>query len=141
MSTPNESGALKGGGLRGTARRPSVIRGIKLRNQLPNVHISDRSAVRELPDFDPNLQFEYTQRELMLLTEKILLNDPKPWYDEPRWIPADVYLSRIRPREIFTANGTPDPAWVSGLYIRTHPEGRKFHEQEDRKGTKLGFYR
>jgi hypothetical protein len=42
------------------------------------------------------------------------------------------FQSRKR-REIYTAQGTPDPSIVSGIYNRSHPNGRKINSEEQRK--------
>lgn len=121
------SGCLTGGGTRRSRVRRSVIRGHALRHQIPDIHITDKKAVREqVWDFDPLWEFEYSERELMLMTEKILLDDLKPFWEPPYWLPAAQCMNRMR-HEIYTANGTPDPAIASGLYWRTHPQGRKFN--------------
>jgi hypothetical protein len=44
-------------------------------------------------------------------------------------------------REIYTACGTPDPEIVSGIYNRTHPQGRKQNSAEQRTKNGASFYR
>lgn len=46
---------------------------------------------------------------------------------------------RLR-REIYVTNGTPDPSVESGMYWRTHPQGRKFNSLERRRAKGAGFY-
>lgn len=46
-----------------------------------------------------------------------------------------------RRREIYCAEGTPDPNIVSGLYHRTHPQGRKVNTPEQRRKHGASFYR
>lgn len=135
------SGLLTGGGIRRFKARRSAIQGNALTHQIPDVHISDKKAVREeVWDFDPEWEFEYSDRELMLMTEKILLNDPKPFWEEPVWLPAAQLMERMK-REIYPASGVPDPAIVSGLYWRTHPQGRKVNTDEQRKQNAASYYR
>lgn len=50
------------------------------------------------------------------------------------------FQSRKR-REIYTAQGTPDPSIVSGIYNRVHPQGRKVNSAEQRKRNGASFYR
>lgn len=59
------------------------MRGGKL-THFPDVHISDTLRIkRDIPDFDPALEFVYSQRELLLLAEKLLLEDQKPGDESP----------------------------------------------------------
>lgn len=44
-------------------------------------------------------------------------------------------------REIYCVGGTPDPNIVSGLYHRTHPQGRKVNTPEQRRKHGASFYR
>jgi hypothetical protein len=44
-------------------------------------------------------------------------------------------------REIYTSCGTPDPEIVSGMYNRTHPQGRKQNSSEQRTKNGASFYR
>lgn len=53
----------------------------------------------------------------------------------------DTHLEQRRKREIYTANGVPDPEIVSGLYYRTHPQGRKVNTEEQRRKSGAAFYR
>lgn len=50
------------------------------------------------------------------------------------------FQSRKR-REIYTAQGTPDPSIVSGMYNRVHPQGRKVNSKEQRQRNGASFYR
>jgi len=51
------------------------------------------------------------------------------------------HLDARRRREIYTANGTPDPEIVSGMYNRTHPQGRKVNSEEQRRKHGASFFR
>lgn len=52
----------------------------------------------------------------------------------------DQMISRKR-REIYNVNGVPDPSIVSGMYNRTHPEGRRVNSDRQRKLNASSFYR
>lgn len=137
---PHTSGLLTGGGTRRFKPRKYVVKGGRLKH-FPDVHLSDPSRLkRAVPDFDPALEFEYTQRELLLLAEKILLEDEKTPYENPAWLNAATMKERLR-HEIYCASGIPDPSIAQGLYWRTHPEGRKWKSAQERAGTTKGFYR
>jgi hypothetical protein len=137
---PNASGLLTGGGMRHFKVRRNVLRGNSLKH-FPDVHISDSYTIKQIvPDFDFALEFEYTKRELLLLAEKILLSDKKPPYESPTWLNGVAMRERLK-HEIFCTNGTPDPSIESGLYWRTHPEGRKWKTVEERQINNGAFYR
>lgn len=53
----------------------------------------------------------------------------------------EEHLQSRRRREIFPANGTPDPSIVAGIYNRTHPQGRKVNTEEQRKRNGASFFR
>jgi hypothetical protein len=129
------------GSIRHHKRRRSVIRGYELRGGVPDIHITDCDRIKkEVPDFDPDLADIYSQRALQLVAEKILLMDPKSPTEDPMWLNGEMYIRRAK-REIFVADGIPDPAIVSGLYWRTHPQGRKVNSDEARKEHRAAFYR
>jgi hypothetical protein len=50
------------------------------------------------------------------------------------------FQSRKR-REIYTTVGTPDPNIVSGIYNRTHPQGRKVNSLEQRRKNGASYFR
>jgi hypothetical protein len=105
-----------------------------------NLHLTNVAEIkRSIPDFDHSIEFEYTPRELILLAEKILLTDERPCTADPMWLNAAMYKMRVR-REIQTANGTPDPAIVSGMYWRTHPDGRPWNTDQRAKDGGRSFY-
>ena len=114
------SGLLHGGGVRGARFRRNVAQGGSLRH-FPDVHISDSWGIkRDVPDFDPDLEQEYSPRELLLLAEKMLLEDEKPSTEYPAWLSVERMKQRMK-REVFVASGIPDPSVASGMYWRTHP--------------------
>ena len=50
------------------------------------------------------------------------------------------FQSRKR-REIYTSAGVPDPNIVSGIYNRTHPQGRKVNSLEQRRKNGASYFR
>lgn len=138
--TARTSGLLTGGGTRGHKYRRRVFQQGFLRH-MPDVHLSDTHAIKtQVWDFDPQWEFEYSPRELLLMAEKILLLDPKPAQEYPAWLNMRCLIERQR-REIYTGSGTPDPAIASGLYWRTHPQGRRVYSDEQRRTNSASFYR
>lgn len=139
MSDPRQAGTLTGGGSRRRRRRRHVVVG-GWTAHMPDIHLSDLKRIRqEVWDFDPDWEFDYSQRDLILMAEKILLNDPKPGNEHPVWLNADQLLRRGK-REIYVGDGVPDPSIASGLFNRTHPQGRPFaSDAQRRRGS--GFYR
>lgn len=130
-----------GGGLKlgGGSYRSYFAKRKKGCKHFPNVALSDPWAIRNwVPDFDPSV--DYTERELLLIAEKILINDPKPPAEHPTWLPAKQLLDRAK-REIYCKEGTPDPAIVSGLYWRTHPNGRTVNSLKVRREQAASYYR
>lgn len=59
--------------------------------------------------------------------------------DDP--ILFEEHLQTRRKREIYTTLGTPDPSIVTGLYNRSHPQGRKINSAEQRKKHGASYYR
>lgn len=53
----------------------------------------------------------------------------------------EEHLKNRQRREIYTKVGTPDPEIVSGLFNRTHPQGRKVNSAEQRQRHGASFYR
>lgn len=53
----------------------------------------------------------------------------------------EEHLQSRKRREIYTAVGTPDPEIVSGMYNRTHPQGRKVNSEDQRRKNGASFYR
>ena len=53
----------------------------------------------------------------------------------------DEHFQSRRRREIYTAQGTPDPNIVSGMYNRTHPQGRKVNSLEQRRKNGASYFR
>lgn len=88
--------------------------------------------------------------ELTLSFEEYLCDSGHLWFageGKERGIGGDNpilfeehFQSRKR-REIYTAQGTPDPSIVSGMYNRVHPQGRKVNSEEQRKRNGASFYR
>lgn len=53
----------------------------------------------------------------------------------------EEHLKNRMRREIYTSLGHPEPDIVSGLFNRTHPQGRKVNSEEQRKKHGASFYR
>lgn len=53
----------------------------------------------------------------------------------------EEHFQQRRRREIYTTVGTPDPSIASGMYNRTHPQGRKVNSEEQRKRNGAAFFR
>jgi hypothetical protein len=51
------------------------------------------------------------------------------------------HLDQRKKREIYTTEGVPDPSIVSGIYNRTHPEGRKVNSDDQRRKHGASFFR
>jgi hypothetical protein len=51
----------------------------------------------------------------------------------------EEHLIQRRKREIYTTEGVPDPNIVSGMYNRTHPQGRKVNTDKQRKSHGASF--
>ena len=133
------SGFLRGGGIHQYRRVSHQTRHKPLRH-FDNVQLSDRSSIRKLvPNFDPALEFEYTPRELLLLAEKILIEDPKPWNEIPYVMTLDR-MKRLAKREIYCSSGTPEPHIVSGIFFRSHPNGRRLRSVEERRKQRKSWY-
>lgn len=104
------------------------------------IKLSDWKRVRnEAPVFLDGVQ--YTERELELMTEKILLDDLEcRAANEDPVILLEPHLKARSRTEIYTHGQTPDPAVVSGLYWRTHPRGRGWTSRIERKDVDYSFY-
>jgi hypothetical protein len=136
--SPHTSGRFLGAGPRKFKPRVQVIQ--KRGRNFSDVHLSDPTNIKkDVPDFDPELEFEYTPRELLLLAEKMLLEDEKPPYEYPAWLNGSAMRDRLK-REIYCSAGTPDPSIVEGMYWRTHPDGRPWQPEDLRRGGGLSFY-
>lgn len=82
----------------------------------------------------------YSKYELEYMADEILrasFTHPKAHQEHPMVLLEEHLKSRKR-REIYVGTGIPDPSIVSGLYWRTHPEGRKFNVE---RLNGEGFYR
>ncbi len=53
----------------------------------------------------------------------------------------EEHLYSRRRREILNENGVPEPNLVSGMYNRSHPEGRKVNSEEQRRKHGASYYR
>jgi hypothetical protein len=53
----------------------------------------------------------------------------------------EEHIQSRKRREIYTTQGFPDPNIVSGIYNRTHPQGRKVNSDVQRKKNGASWYR
>lgn len=117
---PKGSGLLKGSG------GPFCFKKRQSDEHWSTLRLSDATRIkREVPDFEEGV--EYTERELLLLAEKILLCDPKHYNEHPVYFPLGKYLEKLK-HEIYPTNGVAHAEIVSGIYWRTHPQGRRVRE-------------
>lgn len=111
-------------------------------------HLPNYKNLREHIDYEEGQS--YTDRELEQLADQFLREEARsvdPESGKPRGIGGenpilfDEHIYARRRREIFNSNGVPDPSLVSGLYHRTHPQGRKVNTKEQRERNGASFYR
>jgi hypothetical protein len=53
----------------------------------------------------------------------------------------EEHLIKRKKREIYCVAGTPDPSIESGLYNKSHPQGRKVNTKEDRQKHGASYYK
>lgn len=101
-------------------------------------------------DYTPEELALMSPRELDAVADEILRAQAKeidPATGKERGIGGDnpilfqEHEQARKRREIYTENGVPDPSLVSGLYNRTHPQGRKVNTDEARRKHGASFYR
>ena len=110
----------------------------KRRHWVGKINIIDWSRIKvEVLKYREGVN--YSREELELLAEKILIEDPLPISSAPQ-ILLEGHLRDRRRKEINASEGVVDPAIVSGLYNRTHPQGRGWTYPDERVDTGLGFY-
>lgn len=99
--------------------------------------------------FDPN-KTDYTDREKEILADQLLREQAReidPETGKPRGIGGEdpilfaEHIYQRQKREILNENGVPEPGLVQGLYIRSHPEGRKINSEEQRRKNGASYYR
>lgn len=92
----------------------------------------------------------YSPYELDLMAEEILRAHARSIDVEtgkPTGIKGDnpvlfeEHIQARKRREIYNQNGTPDPSINEGMFWRTHPQGRKVNNDEQRKKHGASFYR
>lgn len=74
---------------------------------------------------------EYSTADLELMADDIIFSDDD--WEPDGAILKDEMLWMRKKREIYTAAGIADPHVQSGMYWRTHPQGRMFHTAEERE--------
>lgn len=99
-------------------------------------------------EFDPNA--EYSARDLEQLADQLLRAHARsidPETGKERGIGGEDpilfadHLYQRQKREILNENGVPEPGLVSGIYYRTHPEGRKVNSDDQRKKNGASYFR
>ena len=100
-------------------------------------------------EFDADKK-DYTARELEQLANQVLRDDARSVDEETgkeRGIGGkdpilfEEHLYQRQKREILNENGVPEPGLVSGIYYRSHPEGRKVNSEEQRRRNGASYYR
>ena len=94
----------------------------------------------EIPEYVEGQR--YSKTELTLMAEEMLRKQAAnelPAREEPAILLWHMYKDRLR-REIYVGTGIPDPSIESGIYWRTHPQGRKVNSEE-RRDRGACFYR
>lgn len=103
----------------------------------------------EIIEFDED-KSDYTFRELEQLADQLLRAQARsinPGTGKERGIGGadpilfEEHIHQRRRREILNEAGVPDPSLGSGMYFRTHPEGRKVNSEEARRKHGASFYR
>jgi hypothetical protein len=98
--------------------------------------------------FDPDIQ--YTDFQLEEFANQLLRKQSRSIVEatgKERGIGGEdpilfeEHLYARKRREIYPESGTPDPSLVSGIYYRSHPEGRKINSPEARKKHGASYYR
>lgn len=110
--------------------------------------------VRPSYNKDERIEFEegkqYTPKELEQLADQFLRDAARaedPETGRPRGIGGEdpilfaEHLYQRQKREILNENGVPEPGIVSGMYYRSHPEGRKVNSEEQRKKNGASYFR
>lgn len=95
----------------------------------------------EVPEYEEGKT--YTKRQLTLMAECLLRDQHQTTLDAheaPAILLFPMLKDRLK-REIYVGNGIPDPSVESGLYWRTHPEGRSFRTPLERKALGASFYK
>lgn len=109
------------------------------RHKFKPIELTDWSRIRdEVLEYREGIK--YSREELALLAEKYLIEDPRRSNDDPP-ILLEAHLRERHRKEIYANDGVVDPEIQSGLYWRTHPQGRGWMTPEERrKSDSAGFY-
>lgn len=91
---------------------------------------------------------DYTPRELSMIADQLLADDANaidPETGKRKGIKGDnaILLSERQDYDkwVQNKNGYPEPEIASGMYWRTHPEGRKVNSKEQREKNGAGWWR
>lgn len=141
--------------------RTGAYRVPKFSPNLNNIRFGDNKKAmpgwKRRPSYnkDERIEFEddkldYTLRELEQLADQVLRDDARTVSEDTgkeRGIGGEnpilfaEHLYQRQKREILNENGVPEPGLVSGMYYRSHPEGRKVNSEEQRKKNGASYYR
>lgn len=86
----------------------------------------------------------YSRWHLSIMADKILYEAAQAEGCKSRFghgILCRQQLIDRKKREIYVNTGVPDPSIASGLYFRSHPQGRRVNSPEARKKNGAGYYR
>lgn len=102
---------------------------------------STMDLIKDAPEYEEGMSYQAWQ--IIAMSHAILYEAARK--EDPMLrngifgdgILSEEQVSYRKRREIYTTKGTPDPSIVSGIYWRTHPQGRKFVSSlaERKKGS------
>lgn len=112
----------------------------------------ETGVIKPTPQYDENGEPVLNENGYQISLDLPELQCPKGhiWYlgegksrgnqgDNP--VLFEEHLIQRRRREIYNAEGVPDPSIVSGIYNRQHPQGRKVNTDAQRKKSGASYYR
>lgn len=112
----------------------------------------ETGSVKTMPQYDKDGKplVDAEGRQLHIDFPEIACDGGHVWYqgeglargikgDNP--ILFEEHIQDRRRREILPTEGVPDPAVMSGIYNRTHPQGRKVNSPEQRAKNGASYFR
>ncbi len=112
----------------------------------------ETGKVRPTPQFEKNGEPKLDENEMQLVIDfpEFICENAHRWYkgegkakgiggENP--ILFEDHLRARKKREIYCKEGSPDPEIVSGIYNRSHKDGRKINTEEQRKKHGAAYYR
>lgn len=132
-----------------TQKNKSFGVGSTIKDYDPNSWGEIKSELPEIESFDESKP--WTPYQLDRFADRILWNDIDSGRDhlvEPCVLMYE-HLKARRKKEIYVASGVPDATLMSEalapdgqfMYWRTHPQGRKVNDKEQREKNGAGWYR